>query len=207
MYRREAERPNAIWQADHTQLDLWVITPSGEPGRPWLTIVEDDYSRAVAGYAVNLGAPSALTTALAFRQAIWRKDHLDWHVYGIPEVFHLDRGSDFTSAHLEQVMADLRIQAPVPAARAARAGGRWSGSSAPSTRCACRTCPAMRPKAPLTGAGRPGSPWPGWIRRSAPSSARFTTPPRTARPASRPSSAGRTARSFPACLPRWPSRW
>jgi putative transposase len=56
VYPREATGPNAIWQADHTQLDLWVVTPSGKPGRPWLTIVEDDYSRAVAGYAINLGA-------------------------------------------------------------------------------------------------------------------------------------------------------
>ena len=111
VHRREAGKPNAIWQADHTRLDLWVITPSGQPGRPWLTIVEDDHSRAVAGYAVNLGAPSALNTALAFRQAIWRKDHPDWHVCGIPDVFHVDHGSDFTSQHLEQVMADLRIQA------------------------------------------------------------------------------------------------
>ncbi len=111
VYRREADRPNAIWQADHTQLDLWIVTPSGHPARPWLTIVEDDYSRAAAGYAVHLGAPSALNTALAFRQAIWRKDHPDWHVCGIPDVFYVDHGSDFTSAHLEQVMADLRIQA------------------------------------------------------------------------------------------------
>lgn len=51
-----AAKPNEIWQADHTLLDLWVITPSGSPGRPWLTLIEDDYSRAVAGYAVNLGA-------------------------------------------------------------------------------------------------------------------------------------------------------
>jgi putative transposase len=111
VYRREAGRPNEIWQADHTLLDLWVVTPSGKPGRPWLTIVEDDHSRAVAGYAVNLGAPSALTTALAFRQAIWRKPWPDWHVCGIPGAFHVDHGSDFTSAHLEQVMADLRIRA------------------------------------------------------------------------------------------------
>src|SRR5262249_22076100 len=73
VYRREAAKPNEIWQADHTLLDLWVVTPSGQPDRPWLTLIEDDHSRAVAGYAVNLGAPSALTTALAFRQAIWRK--------------------------------------------------------------------------------------------------------------------------------------
>ena len=30
---------------------------------------------------------------------------------GIPEAFHVDHGSDFTSAHLEQVMADLKIRA------------------------------------------------------------------------------------------------
>jgi len=111
VYRREAAKPNEIWQADHTLLDLWVLTPSGRPDRPWLTLIEDDYSRAVAGYAVNLGAPSALTTALAFRQAIWRKPWPGWHVCGIPGAFHVDHGSDFTSAHLEQVMADLRTRA------------------------------------------------------------------------------------------------
>ncbi len=92
-----------------------MITPSGQPARPWLTIIEDDHSRAVAGYGLNLGGPSALNTALAFRQAIWqaiwRKEHPDWHVSGIPGAFHVDHGSDFTSRHLEQVMADLRIRA------------------------------------------------------------------------------------------------
>ncbi len=34
VYRREAAAPNEIWQADHTQLDLWVVTPSGKPARP-----------------------------------------------------------------------------------------------------------------------------------------------------------------------------
>ena len=111
VHRREAAKPNEIWQADHTLLDLWVLTPSGRPGRPWLTLIEDDHSRAIAGYAVNLGAPPALTTALAFRQAIWRKPWPGWHVCGIPGAFHVDHGSDFTSAHMEQVMADLKIRA------------------------------------------------------------------------------------------------
>jgi putative transposase len=26
VYRRQASRPNEIWQADHTELDLWVVT-------------------------------------------------------------------------------------------------------------------------------------------------------------------------------------
>jgi putative transposase len=110
VYRREATKPNEIWQADHTELDIWVIDDKGKPARPWLTAIEDDHSRAAAGYAVNLEAPSALTTALAFRHAIWRKAEPDWHVCGIPTVFHLDHGADFTSAHLEQVMADLKVQ-------------------------------------------------------------------------------------------------
>ncbi|WP_412734307.1 Mu transposase C-terminal domain-containing protein [Krasilnikovia sp. MM14-A1259] len=110
IHRREAAGPNEIWQADHTQLDLWVIAPSGKPARPWLTVIEDDHSRAIAGYAVNLGAPSAIQTALALRQAIWRKGEPGWHVCGIPGTFYTDHGSDFTSQHMEQVAADLKIR-------------------------------------------------------------------------------------------------
>jgi putative transposase len=38
-----------------------------------LTIVLDDYSRAVAGYALSLHDRSSIQTALALRQATWRK--------------------------------------------------------------------------------------------------------------------------------------
>ena len=96
IHRRQAALPNEIWQADHTLLDLWVVTPSGKPGRPWLTVIEDDHSRAIAGYAVNLDAPSALQTALALRQAIWRKSEPGWQVCGVPDAFYTDHGSDFT---------------------------------------------------------------------------------------------------------------
>jgi putative transposase len=33
--RRQADAANEIWQADHTELDLWVRTPSGRPARRW----------------------------------------------------------------------------------------------------------------------------------------------------------------------------
>jgi len=82
--RREARAPNEVWQADHTPLDLWVRDDTGQPARPWLTVVLDDFSRAIAGYALSLQAPSALHTALALRQAIWRKSEAGWHVCGVP---------------------------------------------------------------------------------------------------------------------------
>jgi putative transposase len=109
VHRREADGPNAIWQADHTQLDVWVRDERERPVKPWLTVILDDYSRAVAGYRVSLAAPSALQTALALRDAIARKSDPHWHVCGIPQVFYTDHGSDFTSKHLEQVAADLQM--------------------------------------------------------------------------------------------------
>jgi putative transposase len=110
VHRHRADRPNAIWQADHTQLDILILDAGGRPVRPWLTTVLDDHSRVIAGYMAFLGAPSALNTSLALRQAIWRKADPAWPVCGIPDLLHVDHGSDFTSLHLEQAAADLRIR-------------------------------------------------------------------------------------------------
>lgn len=110
VHRREASGPNATWQADHTPLDILLLRPDGEAAKPWLSVVIDDYSRAVAGYFLSFEDPSALHTSLALRQAIWRKEDSRWIVCGIPDVLYTDNGSDFTSRHLEQVSADLKIR-------------------------------------------------------------------------------------------------
>jgi len=99
VHRREADAPNAIWQADHTPLDILLFRPDGEVAKPWLTTVIDDYSRAVAGYFLSFEDPCALHTSLALRQAIWRKEDPRWIVCGIPDVLYTDNGSDFTSQH------------------------------------------------------------------------------------------------------------
>jgi putative transposase len=99
-----------MWQADHTELDVLVLKPDRAPARPWLTVILDDHSRAIPGYALNLSAPSSLQTALALRQAIWPKTDPAWHVCGIPSILYSDHGSDFTSRHIEQVCADLHVQ-------------------------------------------------------------------------------------------------
>lgn len=110
IYRREASHANAMWQADHCLLDIWLLNEKGVAARPWLTIILDDYSRAIASYRLNWSAPSALQTALALRQAIWRKEDARWHICGIPSTFYTDHGSDFTSRHMEQVAADLKME-------------------------------------------------------------------------------------------------
>ena len=110
LHRREAQAPNEIWQADHCLLDILLVRDGQAPAKPWLTVVMDDYSRAVAGYFLTFDAPSALNTSLALRQAIWRKDEPRWHVCGIPQILYTDCGSDFKSQHIEQVSLDLNIR-------------------------------------------------------------------------------------------------
>jgi hypothetical protein len=124
LYRREANQPNDIRQADHTLLDLWVRHDGGPPVRPWLTVIMDDYSRAIAGFGLSVQAPSAIHTALLLRQAIWRKPLPQWSVCGIPLTFYTDHGSDFTSHHLEQVSADLKMELVFSEAGMPRGRGR-----------------------------------------------------------------------------------
>lgn len=110
LFRREAQCPNEIWQADHTMLDIWLLNEKGEAAKPWLTVIEDDFSRCIAGYFLSFKHPNTLHTGLALRQAIWRKPQANWRICGIPEVFYTDNGSDFTSRHMEQVSADLKMR-------------------------------------------------------------------------------------------------
>ncbi|MGH3287373.1 MAG: helix-turn-helix domain-containing protein [Streptosporangiaceae bacterium] len=108
--RRRAGAPNAMWQADHDELDILIRDASDRPARPWLTVIEDDHSRAICGYYTFLGAPSAMNTAIALLQAIWRKPDPAWEMCGIPDVFYVDHGSDFTSGHIHQTLLDLHIR-------------------------------------------------------------------------------------------------
>jgi putative transposase len=110
VHRREASASNEMWQADHTVLDILVLDEARRPVRPWLTVILDDHSRAIAGYFISLDAPSALNTALALRQAIWKKPNPDWIINGIPEHLYVDNGSDFISEHIEQACITLKIR-------------------------------------------------------------------------------------------------
>ena len=105
-----------------------------------------------------------MQTALALRQAIWRKPQPGWHVCGIPQVLYTDHGSDFTSQHLEQVAADLKIRLIFSTVARPRGGGRSSGSSNRSRRCSSRGCPAMR----VAGGPSRRADAPPWPARSSP---------------------------------------
>lgn len=108
--RRQAKRPNEMWQADHKELDIYATDQFGRTGKVWLTAIADDFSRVVMGYFLGVGAANSMRIALAMRQAIWRKEDERWPVAGLPEVLYTDRGRDFKSTHIEQVCVDLKIK-------------------------------------------------------------------------------------------------
>lgn len=110
LYNRKSDYPNEIWQADHSLMDIWLIDDNGKHKRPWLTIIIDDFSRTIAGYFLTFQNPCVQNTCLALRRAIWYKSDPKWHVCGIPDTFYTDHGSDFTSIHLEQVSADIKMK-------------------------------------------------------------------------------------------------
>src|SRR5258708_19140298 len=68
LYRRESPHANAMWQADHSELDVLLLDETGLSPKPWLTAIQDDYSRVTAGYPLRFQKSTALTTALALRQ-------------------------------------------------------------------------------------------------------------------------------------------
>lgn len=110
VFLRESAYPNSMWQIDHSPLDILLLNEKEEAQKPWVTIIEDDYSRAIPGFFVSFDSPCAVNTALALRQAIWRKQNPDWQVCGIPEIIYTDNGSDFISEHIEKVCATLKIR-------------------------------------------------------------------------------------------------
>ncbi|RZK94990.1 MAG: transposase [Rhodococcus sp. (in: high G+C Gram-positive bacteria)] len=172
VYRRRAERPNAMWQADHTELDIHVVNTNGRTIRPWLTVVLDDHSRAVPGYTVAVGAPSALNTSLALRQAIWTKADPAWPMCGLPDVLYTDHGSDFISeAELEGDVDVLGGGQTVVANHRRRSSGRrccapgskskthcakpsWTDNCAPATSHPRRNSPASSASADQPSARR-----------------------------------------------------
>jgi len=72
IWRLRADSPNAVWQVDHTGLDILIRAPGRQPARPWLTVVLEEYS-APSAVTWSSWAPRPRRTALALCQAIWPK--------------------------------------------------------------------------------------------------------------------------------------
>jgi putative transposase len=110
--RFEAPYPNSIWQADHHQLDIIVVDRvTGEAeGRPWITKIQDDHSRAIMGYYLSMDPPSSMSIASALYHAFLSKPQDWWTMYGLPGMIYIDNGRDWISRHIELVALKFEIE-------------------------------------------------------------------------------------------------
>ncbi len=57
-------RPNGLWRVAHVPLPRLI---PDRRGRPWLTLIVDDWTGAIAGYGVFHGLSTGVRTGLALR--------------------------------------------------------------------------------------------------------------------------------------------
>lgn len=104
-----ATRPLEFVQIDHTEVDVVVVDEENRralPGRPWLTLAIDVFSRMVTGFHLSMSEPSRLSLGLCMLRATFDKTAWlsergvteEWPTSGLPERIGVDNGSDFRSA-------------------------------------------------------------------------------------------------------------
>ncbi|MBB3428314.1 putative transposase [Rhizobium sp. BK312] len=105
IYEYNAHHAQQVVQIDHTLVDLFIVDAiSRKPlQRPWLTLAIDIASRMVAGFYLSLESPSSTSVALVIQHMVMPKEpwlqakgiDVEWPVFGLPDVIHLDNGSEF----------------------------------------------------------------------------------------------------------------
>jgi putative transposase len=102
----DPEARNEVWEADHAQLDIHVVPLRGSRLQsPWMTVIEDGFSRLIMGWALSL-YPSSAEVLAALREAIVI-DHERGPWGGVPHVVRFDGGRDFLANAVTRAAAEV----------------------------------------------------------------------------------------------------
>lgn len=115
-----AEYVHAVWQIDHTPLDIELVDEKDRIaiGKPWITLAIDVFSRMVVGWYISLDPPGALATGICIANAILPKDellvklgctHLEWPCQGKPGLIHADNAKEFRGKMLQTACNEHQI--------------------------------------------------------------------------------------------------
>lgn len=111
-----AKVPLQVIEMDHVRLPITVIDENTgySVGEPWLTLAIDVYTRKIWGMDLSLHEPSGFKVMNCIFHGICMKRTKqnygtlnDWDFHGIPTVFHMDNGSDFTSIYVKSMIEDV----------------------------------------------------------------------------------------------------
>lgn len=97
---------NAVWQADHVELPIYVTPPIGRiPIKPWATFMVDCGTRGITGFALNLRQTQA-DVLVAIRHGVL-PDPRYGPFHGVPGVLVWDNGMEFLAESVTQVAGKL----------------------------------------------------------------------------------------------------
>jgi putative transposase len=100
--RWKKKNPFAVWQADHTKMDNWVIFSDGRVDRPYFSAVIDEATGYILAWEISEKQPNARVTTFLFIDAIER--------WGLPEAVRIDRGKDFVSERVMNGFKALEVE-------------------------------------------------------------------------------------------------
>jgi len=107
VYRRwEPRARNDVWETDHQELDIKVVPLHGRRlVRPWLTVIEDGFSRLVMGWALSL-YPTTAEVLVAIREGIViDPERGPWG--GVPQLVRFDGGKEFLATAVKRAAGEL----------------------------------------------------------------------------------------------------
>ncbi|KDM93137.1 Mu transposase C-terminal domain-containing protein [Photobacterium galatheae] len=107
-------------EIDHTPLDLILLDDELKLpiGRPYLTLLIDQYSKSIIGFHLGYNQPSYYSVMKAILNAIKPKDYVkerypsiehDWYCQGKMETLVVDNGPEFWGGSLEQACLEVGI--------------------------------------------------------------------------------------------------
>lgn len=107
-------------EIDHTPLDLILLDDELDIpiGRPYLTILIDQFSKSIVGFHLGFEDPSYYSVMKAILNAIKPKDYVseqypmiehEWYCQGKMESLVVDNGAEFWSKSLEQACLEVGI--------------------------------------------------------------------------------------------------
>lgn len=101
---RHGDFPWQLCHIDHTQLNLEVVcaTTTQSLGRPWLTLLQDAFSRRILAIVLTFDPPSYRTCMTLLITCVQRHQRL-------PQQIIVDNGADFRSHYFEALLAHYSV--------------------------------------------------------------------------------------------------
>lgn len=107
----EPEHRNDHWQVDHQQLNIWIqpSNPKHHAFRPYMTVFEDAYSRAVMSYVIS-SQPNQSDVLNGLGAAVRLRPRMG-PFCGVPRWLTSDRGTELISDSVIEALTLMQITA------------------------------------------------------------------------------------------------